>query len=280
MVADGRELDWPHESRCYLTLDLECDYGTGLSANRYEALRSVDSLADLLAAADVPLTCFVQTEVLDVAPEVVERLRDRLTVTFHPHTHTHPRRSAADMTAEIARSTDRFRSFFGTRPAGYRLPDGDVRISDQRALAEHGYAFDASLLPTWRPGRFDNRDAPIRPHVIPDLDLIEIPFTVYSESVRIPTALSSCRLLGRPFTWLLVRRPPPVVVFNVHMHDLVRPSGYRELPWRYRAVYGRNGDGIDLLERIIDALGSRGYAFETIDTLHEELRARECTYSR
>lgn len=63
-----RRLDWPAPQRFYLTLDLECDFGTALEENTFFATWSVDRLVALLERFDVPLTCFVQTELLDESP--------------------------------------------------------------------------------------------------------------------------------------------------------------------------------------------------------------------
>lgn len=41
-------LDWPDDPTIYLTLDLECDFGTALTENRYDAVDHVDRLIQLL----------------------------------------------------------------------------------------------------------------------------------------------------------------------------------------------------------------------------------------
>jgi hypothetical protein len=56
----------------YLTLDLECEFGTALRENTYYAARYTDEPISLLKEMDVPLTCFLQTELLDERPEAVE----------------------------------------------------------------------------------------------------------------------------------------------------------------------------------------------------------------
>jgi peptidoglycan/xylan/chitin deacetylase (PgdA/CDA1 family) len=274
------ELTWPADRRAYLTLDLECDFGTLLAANvpspganSYDAAGHTDRLADLLDSLSIPLTCFVQTDLLDERPEAVTALQDAgVEVRFHPHSHTHRHRSRTSIGYEVETSTDRYREFFGREPVGYRFPNGDVRLEDYWHLAEADYEFDASVFPTWRPGHFDNTDEPRTPQFLPDFDLYEIPFTVYSSWLPIPTALSFCRLFGRPYTELLVRRPPPVVVFNIHMHDLVTPPAIRNLPRKYRAVYSRNDRGFEMLASILQRFQRRGYQFGHIDDVHAALR--------
>lgn len=275
--ARSTVLDWPGADEAYLTLDLECDFGTALSENTFQAAAHTGRLVDLLERLDVPLTVFVQTELLAVDPSAVDRLRDAdVRTRFYPHSHTHQRRERTDAAFEVSESTRRYREFFGRAPAGYRFPDGAVRPADYRELAEHGYRFDASVFPTVRPGQFDNTEEPTEPSYHADADVVEIPFTLYSDRIRVPTALSYCRLLGRPFTELLLRRPPSVVLFNVHMHDLVTPPAYRRLSPLYKAVYARNDDrGFELLERILRRLQDGGLTFETLDSVHERLRDRQ-----
>lgn len=243
---------WRQSNHIYLTLDLECDYGTALSKNTYQSLAHVSDLAELLDEFEIPLTCFVQTEVLCEHPEAVSVLRDATPeVAFHPHSHTHRPRRETDMKSEIARSTDQFRSFFGTSPTGYRIPNGNVSPGDYAILADHGYEFDASVFPTWRPFKFDNRTQPNVPTYYPEYDLFELPFTVFSSHVPVPTSLAYYLLFGRLFEALLHRRPPTPMVFNIHMHDLVKPQRFHDLPRRYRMAYARTDRGLDTLERFL-----------------------------
>lgn len=264
---------WPDDQMFFLTIDYECDYGTALAENSYEALSHTEAVVDLLQRLDVPLTCFIQTEVLEEAPEEVEHLRNAaIPVSFHPHSHTHRPRETADTEDEIQTSAARYQDFFGQGPTGYRFPNGNIRPCDYQLLAEYGYEFDASVFPSWRPGHFDNTAAATNPQYLPEYELYEIPFTVYSDRVRIPTALSYCRLLGRPFTELLCRRPPRVVIFNIHMHDLVNPTSFERLSRLYRGIYSRNENGLALLETVLRRFTEREFEFARLDELHATLR--------
>ncbi|MFC6864096.1 polysaccharide deacetylase family protein [Halomicroarcula sp. GCM10025817] len=269
----SRELSWPTTGTVYLTLDLECDFGTALTKNTYEALDHVDEVVSLLEGTDIPLTCFVQTEVLDERPEVGERLRScGATVEFHPHSHTHSTREATSIANEIGHSTRRYREFFGRDPVGYRFPNGNVRPSDYRHLSTHGYRFDASVFPTWRPGHFDKRDAPTVPTYMSQFDILELPFTVASSRLPIPTGLSYCRLFGRPLTYILTRDSRRNIVFNFHLHDLVTPETVSDLSPLYRAIYRRNDHGLSLLRDMLDAFQDAGFDFDTLGNAHTALR--------
>lgn len=267
------DLSWPREQTFYLTIDYECDYGTALTENTYEALEHTQEFVDIVERLGIPVTVFIQTEVLEEAPEQVERLRVADgPVSFHPHSHTHRPRSSADIETELRVSAETYTEFFGSDPVGYRFPNGNVRPQDYRLLEEYGFEFDASVFPSWRPGHFDNSDAATNPQYLTEYDLYEIPFTVYSDRFRVPTALSYCRLLGRPFTELLCRRPPRTVVFNIHMHDLVNTASFDQLSPAYRAVYARNTSGLSMLESVLLRFAEQDYRFERLDDLYESLR--------
>jgi len=274
--VDARPLSWPSHDAVYVTLDLECDYGTALDTNTYEALDAVPRLVSVLEQYDVPLTCFVQTEVLDERPTVVDTLRDAaVPISFHAHSHSHRPRAQTDMPTEVRRATNRFESFFGCQPAGYRVPNGHIESPDYRSLADHGYAFDASVFPTRRPGLFDNSDRPRCPTYLPGVDLFELPFTVLSPYVPIPTALSYHRVLGRPFGFVQRHFRPRPTVFNVHMHDLVTPDRFADLPRRYRFVYGRNDRGFSLFEQTLAEWRRRDLEFGRLDDVVDALQSRD-----
>lgn len=271
--------EWPVEQTVYLTLDLEADYA-GLLDGSCEAAGHVDALVDVLERYGVPLTCFLQTELLEAAPGAVERLADsRVPVEFHAHSHTHSQRDGADVRAEVERSTELVRERFGTEPLGYRFPEGIMRPADYAALADADVAFDASLFPSWRPdvasvNGYSNVAEPTRPFRDDGTGIVELPFTVYSERLRVPVALSYLKLLGAPYQELVRRRPPSAVVFDFHMHDLVAPSARHALPPAYRAIYGRNPDaGVDIFERLVATLRGRGYHFGRMSELYDATAA-------
>lgn len=267
--------EWPADRRVYLTLDLECDFGTALSHNVYHAARQIDVLIDLLERHGVPLTVFLQTELFEEAPEAVARLRDAtIPIEVHPHTHTHPPRSEAEPGKEIETSVEHVRERFDPDPLGFRFPDGATRPGDPERLRETDVDFDASLFPTRRPGRFDNADAPQYPFVHDGAEIVELPFTVLGERISVPVSLSYLKLLGRPFEWAVRSRPPSVIVFDLHMHDLVPTPAVDSLPPHYQLVYARNASrGPAILDGLLEALAAQGYTFGLMSELYEQAAA-------
>lgn len=264
---------WTVDKTVVLSLDLECDYGTALRSNTYEAASKTPMFSSLLEEYDVPLTCFLQTEVLEAAPEAAEALeRASIPVDFHAHSHTHPHPKRADFEYEIETSIDRVADHFSSDVVGYRFPDGAIPTDGYRLLADHDVDFSSSLFPTWRPGRFDNSSQTITPHE-PVADLLELPITPFSSTVRIPVSVSYLKFLGRPYRELVNRRPPNVIVFDIHMHDLVTTPAIESLPLPYRLVYNRNREqGVPILCQLIEELQQRGYRFTTMSDLYASFR--------
>jgi peptidoglycan/xylan/chitin deacetylase (PgdA/CDA1 family) len=270
-------LSWPDERAIYLTLDLECDYGTALPANTYEADRETDQLVDLLERYSAPLSCFVQTEVLEEAPTAVRTLAEAdVPVSFHAHSHTHPPRAEADVEYEVRESVARVQSEFETEHIGYRFPDGDAYPTDYEILGRHGVSFSSTLFPSWRPGRFNNARRDRKPFRHRDSGVVELPFTVQSDLIRIPVSISYLKFLGRGYDWLVRQDSPTIIIFDMHMHDLVVPSTFADLPRRYKLVYARHKhDGFAMLDRLLDSLQSNGYRFGELTELYERVTGKD-----
>lgn len=136
--SSRRLLEWPNEQRFYLTIDFECDYGTALPENHYQAVTQVDRLIDILSDCDLPLTVFVQTEVLEQRPNTVDALQQApFPIEFHPHSHTHANRSEASTAEEVRVSTEIFEDFSGSNRLAIDFRTGmfglvTTNISQQR----------------------------------------------------------------------------------------------------------------------------------------------------
>jgi len=266
-------LEWPSTQTVYLTLDLECDYGTALEVNKYKAARRTADLASILESYGAPLTCFLQTEVLERAPEAVNALQTAdIPVEFHAHSHTHPSRSQADIEYEISESVRRIATEFGSEQIGFRFPDGAAEEGDYQILSDHDVVFSSSLFPSWRPGRFNNTDQPRSPFRHRPSGVFEFPFTVHSQIVRVPISISYLKFFGRSFEWLVRQSTPDVIVFDMHMHDLFVPSTFSRLSPRYQLIYSRRKHaGPTVLKRFIRTMNKKDYTFERLTGLYSTI---------
>lgn len=269
-MAAKTYLEWPVENRIYLTLDLECDYGTAISENVFRSAAETHKLVPILEDNDVPLSCFVQTQLLDEHPSYLVPLVDAsVPVEFHPHSHTHPKISNADVSMEVAESVSRVREQFDTNPLGFRFPDGAAKSQDYAILDDHGVDFSATLFPSWRPGRFNNSREPRVPFIHHHSGVLELPFTVYSNYLRIPISLSYLKLFGRVYERLIRAGSPNVIIFDLHMHDLDVPETFSHLPRLYQAIYARRKHaGADILDRFIQSFQQKEYSFGQITDLY------------
>lgn len=270
-------LEWPSPQTVYLTLDLECDYGTALPLNKYEAARRTADLASILESYGAPLTCFLQTEVLERAPEAVRALQTAdIPVEFHAHSHTHPSRSQADIEYEVSESVQRITTEFGSEPIGFRFPDGAAEQGDYQILSDHDVVFSSSLFPSWRPGRFNNTGQPRSPFRHRPSGIVEFPFSVHSQIIRIPISISYLKFFGRSFEWLVRQSPPDVIVFDMHMHDLFVPATFSRLSSRYQLIYSRRKHaGASVLKRFIRMMNEKDYTFGQLTTPYNAVKTDE-----
>jgi peptidoglycan/xylan/chitin deacetylase (PgdA/CDA1 family) len=253
-----------------VTLDFEADYGA--RTGDFEALTrtaELEGLRALFVAERVPLTLFVVTGLLDrfaAAGPTALALGD----DWHAHSHTH----AVDdesLAAGIPAAAARFARWRGRPPLGYRAPMGLLRPEDVPRLRAAGYRFSASVFPSLRPGRFDHRRAPTTPLRYAN-GLVELPFGVV-RGLRLPVSVSYAKLLGPGLLRGVLRAfgLPPVVVVNLHLHDVLDlPASRARLPRALEAVYRLNrGGGLAALRALLAHLRGQGYTFSTMTDLYE-----------
>jgi peptidoglycan/xylan/chitin deacetylase (PgdA/CDA1 family) len=262
-------------------LDLERDYGTLLEKSRFEGLKYVPQLVDLLKKRRVPTTIFVQGQIFETNPLDIEILSS-LDVEFGLHSYSHPPTKEINTIYEVKKSRETFIKFFGTEPYGYRFPNGVFGKNAYDTLAENGLMYDSSVFPSMRPGEFNNLALPVSPYILNDSGIIEFPFTVFSNIVRIPIALSYIKLLGKPYYYLLKKSQlPPLIIFDFHMHDLFYLASYSDiqvecLPYIYRKIYNKiymcpQINGFDILNNLISIFEKKGYRFAKLIDIYNTI---------
>ena len=257
-----------------VTLDLEDNWKFESADLRYLVFDHVDEYAELIRSLDLPLTVFVVGEVLEDRPDVVRRLDAELDVEFHLHSYSHDMDGAVDTEREIRDGVRAFRSVLGRDPRGYRAPRFIVDGGDLAALSEAGFEFDSSVCPSYRPGVYNNLDAPTEPYY-PEAapDLLELPISVHPR-LRIPFEQSYLRLLRGPYLALLRRSDlPDPLIFNSHLHDYFHTAAHDELEGARRFLFTHNLDSsIDVFARFVALLRERGYRFEKLGDVAATIR--------
>ncbi|MDD5623511.1 MAG: polysaccharide deacetylase family protein [Candidatus Peribacteraceae bacterium] len=254
-----------------LTCDIEPDFGG--RTGTLELLEDPTPAAGLLQwckTQDIPLTGFVVTELLAKNLPGIRSFREQGT-ELHPHAHTHDTRRYRTRSAEeIGRAQETWAKVFGTPALGYRAPQGVVLPGDPEALAAHGYQFDASVFPTQRFGVFDYRSLPLTPWLW-ESGIWEIPFAATTKRSRL--TLSTLKLYGQHFWEGKIATLPPIVVIDMHLHDIVLPASTRKLPLLPRLAYARNrANGYVLLAWLTEELKRQGYQFTTMERIAAMLR--------
>ncbi len=267
-----------------LTLDVEADHHDLTPQRHYQALEHEPTWQWLLTfsrARHLPWSAFVVGELLDTRPGLAERLAGfGWELGCHSYSHDPAR---ADALEEIRRGKAAFRAAFGYDPVGYRAPVGKITAEGLVRLAAEGFRYDASVFPTWHPGKANHLAWPTLPTVIdaagrprvptddhrldPTSCLVEIPFAVLPR-LRLIVSVSFVKLLGiGAYRSLLARFGlPDVAVIDCHMHDLApAPAALRQLPPFWQAVYRRNQHrGREVLVWLVDWLTAAGYTFRTV----------------
>jgi hypothetical protein len=266
-----------------LTLDIEADHHDLTPLRHYEALEHQPTWQWLLAFSQqrrLPWTAFIVGELLDTRPSLAARLAATgWELGLHSYCHDPGRADALD---EIQRGKEAFRAAFGHDPAGYRAPVGKITPAGLARLRAEGFHYDASVFPTWHPGKSNHLAWPVQPFLVepgqaagphpgplpgeegsgraavphpgplPEGEgsgraassLVEIPFAVLPR-LRLIVSVSFVKLLGIPTYRLLLGRLGllDVAVIDCHMHDLApAPAAMGQLPRQWQLIYRRNQD--------------------------------------
>ena len=255
-----------------ITLDLESDWFVDEPGRTYQTVEYLDEYIELIQSVDVPVSVFVVGRLLEERPDVVERLDTALDAEFHLHSYAHDPEMSRGFRSDLREGIEAFESFFGHRPQGYRAPLGKISAENLVTLDEEGLAFDSSIFPSYRPGAYNNLDAPTHPYRPAGTDgLVEFPIGVLPY-VRIPTAQSYLKLGGQAYIRLLeLLEPPDPLVFLSHLHDFIdTPANeYRSQPMK--AIQQRNlTESASLFQELVQQLTAMGYRFRTIGELYAD----------
>lgn len=249
-----------------ITLDLESDWFVDGPQRSYITVEYLDRYIELIHSVDVPVSVFVVGRLLEDRPDVIERLDEALDVEFHLHSYAHDPEMAAGFRSDLREGIRAFESFFGHPPQGYRAPLGKISAHQIATLDDEGIAFDSSVFPSYRPGIYNNLDAPTEPYRPAGTDqLVELPIGVLPY-LRVPTAQSYLKLGGRTYLRLLEQlEPSEPLVFLSHLHDFIDTPANEHRSQPMKTIQQRNLDeSTALFQSLIQRLTAKGYRFTTV----------------
>ena len=265
----------------HFTLDFEADLGTAASSKSYEAVQRTERLLEIVERMELPLTVFCEGEILEKRFELVEPLIQLgAEIELHGYDHTAVYAGQAKRIDNLRAGLEAYRARFGRPPTAYRAPNGMIGRTELALLADEDVRYDSSIFPTRFPGRFDFSHCPRRPFRVKGLPILELPFATMNR-LRIPIALSYFQLLGPASFKALVSLlgAPAEIVFDFHMHDLVRGGWHRSsgVPWSARLGYARAqsmGEPARAFEAVACYFVRKGYRPEPLSYLYPKFDER------
>lgn len=268
-----------------LTLDMEPDYGD--PHGRIRLLENAEYLARYIAIVRKhggKVTMFTVTSLFARYGEQFRQLAKQIPLEYAAHSYSHDPQNA-DSREEIEASLRALRHFDASSLLGYRAPIGQITQAGLGRLLDAGFAYDASLYPSYRPGQYGyaNLDMPNTPFRVTrgGESLLEFPFTSLS-GVRIVFGLSYVKLLGWSLYSTLWRTfgLPDVVLALSHPHDFYfhelaayHPAGLEKL------AFSRNAKrAFDYYDKMLTELQRQGYAFLFVSEAYQSLQNQANLY--
>jgi hypothetical protein len=260
-VAQGEKL------ACF-SIDVEPDLGcAGGDIRLFEDESKMTRLVRLFQAENIPLTCFTVMESALRYRRQLAELSKTLDAEFAVHSFSHDTQNPTSKD-ELARSWEAFGEIWNAAPLGYRAPVGRIDERGLERVAEQGYAYDSSVIPTIRPDGYGYNNTrfgrtPFQYQCTGGGSLLELPIACLAGS-RMPFVLSWVKLAGlRSYEAALGFFPlPNSVVTYFHPYDLYIKEVVHNIPGWKRHAHLRNAEiAWDILSGMIRILRERGYCF-------------------
>lgn len=241
-----------------LTIDIEKDYGY---FNTYHAFKNIDPLLELIKKYNFKITVFLVGRLIKEREDIIKKFSSvPVEFALHSYYHNIKNKNANFKKQEVIKAQKAYLNYFRQQPLGYRAPQGAITKYEIEELIKLGFKYDCSLFPYWRPGLYNNLKIPIQPFWLSP-KLIEIPLSVLP-IVRLPISLSYIQFFGWNIYKILLNffGWPPLLVFDMHLHNLKKARDLRGAPWFARLFYGRNQNrGFQILDDFLKLARNKGY---------------------
>jgi peptidoglycan/xylan/chitin deacetylase (PgdA/CDA1 family) len=198
--------------------------------------KGLDNLMPILNDQNYNTTLFTTANFANHYPDSIKGLSEKHEITSHTFYHSN------FTTAHLLESRIRLEEIIQKPVKGLRMPRmRQVRVGD---INEAGYSYDASIHPTWLPGRYNN---------------FHLPRTKYSEQglIRVPASVSPNFRI--PLFWLSFKNFPYAMYLKLALQTL-KKDGYLSLyfhPWEFTNItafdlpkYTTKGSDTELLDKL------------------------------
>ena len=199
--------------------DMPLEYGFAISPEQQMQVGKLglDRLMPILSDATIQTTLFTTANFANHYPDMIKLLSERHEIASHTFYHS------SYTTQDLKNSRDRLSEIIQKEVWGLRMPRmKQVPVAD---IINAGYGYDASIHPTWIPGRYNN---------------LHLPRTLYREEglLRLPVSVSTfCRI---PLFWLSFKNFPYALYLQLALYSLKR-EGFLSLyfhPWEFVKIQG------------------------------------------
>jgi peptidoglycan/xylan/chitin deacetylase (PgdA/CDA1 family) len=194
--------------------DMPLEYGFKITAEEQMRIGKLglDKLMPILSDAAIQSTLFTTANFANHYPDLIKQLSEQHEIASHTFYHS------SFTTEHLTTSRNRLSEIIQKDVVGLRMPRmKQVPVGD---ILHAGYTYDASIHPTWLPGRYNN---------------FHLPTTLYNEGGlnRVPASVSS--FFRIPLFWLSFKNFPYSLYLALAVHSL-KKNGFLSLyfhPWEF-----------------------------------------------
>jgi peptidoglycan/xylan/chitin deacetylase (PgdA/CDA1 family) len=199
--------------------DMPLEYGFSISPEKQMQVGKLglDKIMPTLLETNIQATLFTTANFANHYPDAIRQLSQIHEIASHTFYHS------SYTTEDLSRSRERLSEIIEKEVVGLRMPRmKQVPVAD---IINAGYGYDASIHPTWIPGRYNNLHLPRNPYLEEGL-------------CRVPASVSTfCRI---PLFWLSFKNFPYSLYLKLALHSL-KKEGFLSLyfhPWEFVDIEG------------------------------------------
>ncbi len=250
---DIEEFDTPLEYGKNITLEEQFQYSR----------KGLTEILSLLEKQDIPATFFTTANFALRFSRLIKEMSEKYEIASHGYYHS----SFSSM--DLATSKAALEKITGKSISGFRM--ARMMPVEDRTIEDAGYQYNASLHPTFIPGRYNNFKQPRTPFVTGHL-------------VQIPASVTP--LVRFPVFWLSFKNFPLAVIKHA-TRQIVKKDGFANFyfhPWEFTDIHNKeklglpfyishlSGKGmVDKLDRFIDWCKTEGFQFDTYKNVVEKV---------
>lgn len=198
--------------------DMPLEYGYPISQEEqlYIGKMGLEKISPILSDATIQTTLFTTANFACHNKQIIKNLSSQHEIASH--TYFHSQFSIQD----LEKSKHTLAEIINKDVVGLRMPR--MQIIRAKDILDAGFAYDASIHPTWLPGRYNHFDLPTIPYMDNGLK-------------RMPASVST--VFRIPLFWLSFKNMPYALYLKLALHTL-KTNGFLSLyfhPWEFVDIH-------------------------------------------